>query len=106
MAKCNWCGSEIPTGERICPKCKAEVSSNTSTNSNYNSNVSTKTDNEKKINITSIILKILGWITIGLSFLLIGDGIYFFIAGLISGIFIIGFGEIINLLNNINNKLK
>lgn len=106
MAKCNWCGAEIPEGEKICPKCKAGVGN---TNSSNSTTVSEPT--ESSSNAMAVILKIIGLVMIflGIASLFLLDEylqLYAFIGSIISGFFVLGFSEIIRLLHNINNKLK
>lgn len=113
MKKCNWCGAEINDDAKLCSKCEAicyELS-NTS-----NTDAETQEEKVKKENVISTILKVIGWLTIIAGIIL---GIYvsvelnvirwFFIyfgTFFIVGIIFIAFGEVIRLLQEIDNKIK
>lgn len=104
MAKCNWCGAEVSDGTKVCLKCKAEISNNNPVINTNNSELST--NKESTTNATSVILKVIGWIAIVSGIIGIFLNNAYSVVAIISGIFVIGFGEIIKLLQSINDKLK
>jgi hypothetical protein len=123
MEKCANCGSPVANGNRICVNC-LEKSIRENARDLYSSNKETVDKTQMEIqkqyveekNGMSSVLKIIGWITIILGFIVGGyvaynsdEDMWFFIIAalsLIQGILFIAFGEVIRLLQGIKDKLK
>ena len=111
MTKCPKCGRELSENEKTNGKCNGcgiifqEITPNTS-----------QKQNNKRYTELGLTMQILGGIIIGIgliSSLIYGSESGSFVAfivslcgGVISGLFIMGFGEIINLLYSIEQKMN
>ena len=116
MAKCKYCGSELPEGAKVCFSCKREVNEpqdaiNTLASDNKVANV---------IRIIGITVIFLG-INIGIIsavYIMIVDkskfsvllglrtGVLIILGSVVSGFLYLGLSEIIRLLQSINDKMN
>lgn len=109
MKKCKWCNSMISDDAVICPYCKATVS-NVSTSKSIRIN-----QGKQKNNSIANALGIIGKVTIILGIIscilwLFSEeytlSISFLAASIVSGCTFLGFAEIIQLLQDIKNKIE
>lgn len=108
---CPYCETTINKNESdkitdFCPECGKEINLNELLSLDIKETLSYV----KPTNTFAAVLKVLGWVTIVLgficAFILKPFGIAYCVGGLISGVMILGFSEIINLLHQINMKIK
>lgn len=109
MKKCKWCNSMISDDAAICPYCKATVS-------NISTSKTIRIDQGKqKNNSIANALGIIGKVTIILGIIscilcLFSEqyilSIPFLVASLISGCTFLGFAEVIQLLQDIKDKME
>ncbi len=129
--RCKWCNSEIEDDAKVCPYCKAIVhTSNATSGKNYveeylkihkdnpSYNIFTNNKLNKKNNSIANALGIIGKVTIVLGIIacilcLFSEdfeehilSIPFLVASLISGCTFLGFAEIIQLLQDIKDKME
>lgn len=103
--KCPKCGANIRELDEICPKCNTKLDE-------YEEEQEIQEEkNEDKTIFLRIINTIQIIVCIVISIILfanetIGSGIIILIFGFVTFVFIKGFVDIIELLDNINNKLK
>lgn len=101
--KCPRCGSSISELDEICPKCKTNLDA-------YEEGQEEEKNEDKTIflRVINVIQIIACTIVAIISFAneQIGNGIIILIVGFVTFAFIKGFKDIIELLDNINNKLK
>lgn len=125
--RCKWCNSEIEDDAKVCPYCKAIVhTSNATSDKNYveeylkvhkdNHGYNMSTNNKlNENNSIANALSIIGKVTIILGIIscilcLFSEeytlSISFLVASLISGCTFLGFAEIIQLLQDIKDKME
>lgn len=108
---CPYCETTIAIKENgdipeVCPDCGKEIIPKEL----LNLDIKETFGYVKQTNAFASVLKVLGWVTVVLGLISVvifkPFGIAYCVAGIISGIMILGFAEMINLLHQINLKMK